>query len=70
MELFEALLEEMCHWGQALRMYSLAPLPVCSLCFPPVVGNGISLLPTAAVTPPLPLRTLPLETNPNKPFLC
>lgn len=27
------LLEEMGHWGQALRLYSLSPLPVCFLSF-------------------------------------
>lgn len=28
-----AFLEEVCHWGQALRLYSFTLLAVCSLCF-------------------------------------
>lgn len=28
-----ALPEEACHLGQALKVYNLAPLPVCSVCF-------------------------------------
>lgn len=27
-----ALFEEVCHWGWALRLYSLSSLPVCSPC--------------------------------------
>lgn len=27
-----ALLEEVCHWGWALRLYSLSLLPVCPPC--------------------------------------
>lgn len=44
---FGDLLEEVHHGGQALRVYCLAPLPVCSLCFVPA-EDGISQQPAQA----------------------
>lgn len=40
-----ALLEEAHHWGQALRVYNLATLPVYSLYFLCVCGDVIFQLP-------------------------
>lgn len=51
-----ALLEEVLHWGQALRVYRLSSLLVCSLCFLLAVEGVVSLLPmlSAALPPPKP----------------
>lgn len=35
------LLEKACYWGQAFRVYSLAPCPVCFLHFMPGVEKMI-----------------------------
>lgn len=40
-----ALLEEVCYWGRALRIYNLNPLPVRFLCFEFVVEGVVSWLP-------------------------
>lgn len=50
-----ALMEEVCHWGWALRVYSLVLFPVCSLCFLCVDKGVIYQLPAlAASTMPSP----------------
>lgn len=58
-----SLVEDFCYWGQALRVYSFNPRPVCPLCFLCVAEKGsfsfLIQLPTA--TSLLPIRTLPLK---------
>lgn len=44
-----ALLEEMLHWGQVLRVHSLAPLPDHTLCFL-LTGEGVNSQPPALAT--------------------
>lgn len=45
------LLEEIGKWGQALRVCSLIPLSVLSLCFTFVVEDVVSLLSAPAAMP-------------------
>lgn len=52
------LLEELHHQGQALRVYSLAPLPVCSVCFMFAMEDVTSQLSALASKLPLPRWSL------------
>lgn len=64
-----ALLEELCHWGWALRFYSLVPLPVYSASSSAKIQEGeVSQLHTPA-TRELTATAFPCQTmSPDKSF--